>query len=329
MQEAINDVAEFSYDEDLLAGVENPRINEIKRQIQFLQNKISIAPSIKGMIGGGAAAYFLLRPQTFATKMLYLALGGYAGYYFFKDKHLSDEETASIKNNIHQLAIELDSLQRGQEMTGGGLISSDTLLKNDYDVFPFSGKYLELIGEPTLPFSAIIFGLPKSGKSIFSIQFADYLATNFGRVLYIASEEGFSPTLQKKVKDFVKDTRNLDFAPFKSYEEIIANNLSQYRFIFIDSLNFAKITVEQLEQLKSEYPAICFIAILQSTKGGNFRGSQEYAHNCDVIITIENGIATQKGRFQAQSSCYVFDDAEGEVSTPTPAPAEFEYEAAY
>ena len=325
---AINDVAtDYSYSEDL-GQIENPRIKEVQGQLQFLQNKISIAPAIKGMVGGGAAAYFLLKPQDQTTKMLYLALGGALGYYLLRNRHLSDKQIAEIQQQIGHLKRELDSLQRGEEMSGGGLVSSETLLKNEYDVYPFEGKYLELIGEPTTPFAAIVFGLPKSGKSIFSIQFADYLGSNFGRVLYIASEEGFSPTLQKKVKDFVKDTSNLDFAPFKTYGEIIENDLSRYSFVFIDSLNFAKITVKELEQLKADYPTVSFITILQSTKGGNFRGSQEYAHNCDVIITIENGIATQKGRFQAQSSCYVFDDAET-VNEPVAAVGNFEYEAAF
>jgi hypothetical protein len=324
------EIAEYSYSPDFSENIENKRINNLEQQIKFLSNKITIAPAIRGMIGGGAAAYFLLKPKDTATKMMYLGIGGALGYYMLRNKHLPDDQVNAIKLQIQQLSNELNSLQRGQEIAGGGLISSESLLQNDYDVYPFDGKYLELIGEPTTPFACIIFGLPKSGKSIFSIQFADYLGSNFGRVLYIASEEGFSPTLQKKVKDFVKDSSNLDFAPFKTYEEIIANDLSPYSFVFIDSLNFAKITVEQLEMLKTDYPAISFITIMQSTKGGNFRGSQEFAHNCDVIVTIQNGIATQKGRFQAQSSCYVFDEPEEENVAEIPqtnnAPA-YEYEA--
>lgn len=324
------EVADYSYSPDFSDNTETQRINDLHQQIKFLSNKITIAPAIRGLIGGSAAAYFLLKPKDTATKMIYLGLGGALGYYMLRNKHLPDDQVNAIKLQIQQLTDEVNRLERGQAMSGGGLISSDSLLQSDYDVYPFDGKYLELIGEPTTPFACIVFGLPKSGKSIFSIQFADYLGSNFGRVLYIASEEGFSPTLQKKVKDFVKDSSNLDFAPFKTYEEIIANDLSPYSFVFIDSLNFAKISVEQLEMLKTDYPAISFITIMQSTKGGNFRGSQEFAHNCDVIVTIQNGIATQKGRFQAQSSCYVFDEPEEPITIEAPAtnnvPA-YEYQA--
>lgn len=292
------------------SNTEQDRISQIEQRLTVLKNQISIAPAIKGMIGGSVAAYFIAKSNDPTTKMLSMGLGGYLGYMLMKDKHLTSGQVQSIEAEISMLQYELQKLNQSAAINGSDLINSDTLLNNKYDTFNFQGKYCELIGNPTIPFHAIVFGLPKSGKSIFCIQFADYLAMNFGKVLYVAAEEKFSPTLQKKVQDFVNDTSNLDFASFQTYQEIMANDLSLYRFIFIDSLNFAKITVDELESIKEAYPHISLITILQSTKSGNFRGSQEYAHNCDVIITIENGIATQKGRFQAQSSIYVFDEPE-------------------
>ena len=289
---------------------EQAQINELENRILQLNNQITIAPAVKGIIGGSVAAYFLTRSQDQTTKLISLITGGYAGYMLFKNKHLPADKKNEIETQINVLKNQLARLTQSQAINGNSLINSETLLNNEYDVFNFSGKYLELIGEPTKPFHTIVFGLPKSGKSIFCIQFADYLGQNFGRVLYIAAEEKFSPTLQKKVQDFVADSSNLDFASFQTFDEIMENDLSGYRFVFIDSLNFAKITVDELEAIKQAYPNISLITILQSTKNGNFRGSQEYAHNCDVIITIENGIASQKGRFQAASSIMVFDEPE-------------------
>ena len=80
--------------------------------------------------------------------------------------------------------------------------------------------------------------------------------------------------------------------------------------MFIDSLDFAKITVDEMEELKADNPDISFMTIKQVTKDGKFRGSQEYAHNCDIIVEIIDGVAHQKGRYSPASEMSVFDKPE-------------------
>ena len=42
--------------------------------------------------------------------------------------------------------------------------------------------------------------------------------------------------------------------------------------------------------------AYCFV--FQSTKDGNYRGTQEFAHDADVVVKVENMVAvTEKNRF--------------------------------
>ena len=65
-------------------------------------------------------------------------------------------------------------------------MSAEELENMDYDKYVFGNdKYGQFIGNPAVGFHAIVFGLPKGGKSIWSMQFADYLANHFGKVLYI------------------------------------------------------------------------------------------------------------------------------------------------
>jgi predicted ATP-dependent serine protease len=162
----------------------------------------------------------------------------------------------------------------------------------------------------------MVFGLPKAGKSIFSVQFAKYLSENFGRVLYVASEEGFSKTLQKKVQDF-GGNKNLFFANFREFEQIkTALENDVFEFVFIDSVNFIKITPEQVEELKNANPHSSFITIQQATKEGQFRGSQEFAHNCDIIVKIDAGIASQQGRFKEPTEMNVFEGPETSSQEP-------------
>ena len=185
--------------------------------------------------------------------------------------------------------------------------TGDELVKMKFKYLEFEGKFLELIGKPEKIFSAIIWGLPKGGKSNFSIRFADYLEEYFGRVLYIAAEEGESVTLQQKLKDIggskMKILETRDSQEIRKY-------LSErnFDFIFIDSINVANIDSELLELLKNENPTKSFIAITQATKSGNFKGDQSLTHNCDFIIKVVDCVAYHEGRFGPASEVKIFDE---------------------
>lgn len=188
------------------------------------------------------------------------------------------------------------------------VINSSELVKQDIPVYDFIEPYSNFIGQPTQNFSAIIYGLPKSGKSNFSIQFASYLARHYGKVLYVASEEGLqSRTLIDKVKFNLADNREISFSGAREFEKIKEHvKGDNYKFVFIDSLNIPGITPEQLEELKKENSNKAFISILQSTKNGSFKGGQEFAHNADVVISVADGIASQIGRFNGASQMNIF-----------------------
>jgi len=189
-----------------------------------------------------------------------------------------------------------------------GIMNSEQLINYRYKTLPFTGAFYDLIGEPSHNAHIVVYGLPKSGKSIFSTQLSKYLAENFGKVLYVSAEEGFSVTLQKKARDFAEGNPNFDFANFRTFEEIQeAMQNRPYMAVVIDSVNFAKVTAEQVEQLKHEYPNTLFITIHQATKQGQARGSQEYIHNADTIIRVHNGVATSVGRFNEGGTYVVFE----------------------
>jgi hypothetical protein len=186
--------------------------------------------------------------------------------------------------------------------------TGNELIKKQFVSLPFEGKFLELIGKPSKLFSGIIWGLPKGGKSNFALRFADYLQEYFGKVVYVAAEEGESVTLQDKFKEIggsmmtIVETRNRD---------TIRNYLIEkdYDFVFIDSINNAGIDSEFLEILKTENPNKSFISIVQATKGGNFKGDQALTHNCDFIIKIVAGVAYHTGRFGIASEIKIFEEA--------------------
>ena len=187
------------------------------------------------------------------------------------------------------------------------VFTGDELIKKTFNSLEFTGKFLELIGKPSRHFSGMIWGLPKGGKSNFSLRFADYLQEYFGKVGYIAAEEGESVTLQEKFKQIggsaveVLESRNKD-----EIREYLPT--THYDFVFIDSINTAGIDNDFLEVLKEENPKTSFIAIVQATKGGNFKGDQALTHNCDFIIKVVEGVAYHTGRFNVASEIKIFEE---------------------
>lgn len=238
-------------------------------------------------------------------------VGAAVGYAIGAGSEVKVEDKRAIVEEIFTPRPQGGSAFEIMTGTDGGIMSAGQLLRYKYDEVPFTGEWLAFIGRPSVKFHAMIYGRPKQGKSILSVKWAKYLSENFGRVLYVASEEGFSKTLQKKVAEFAMDNQNLDFANFRDFEQIkSAVNAGNYKFVFIDSVNFIKITPEDVEDIKAENPTTAFITIQQATKSGQFRGSQEFAHNCDVVIRVENGIAYQQGRFAEHTEMAIFDGPE-------------------
>lgn len=253
-----------------------------------------------------------------------MVLGGALGYILGSHTHIPPEQKGEIINEILTSQQELRQQQingfEGEE-SDRGIMSSSELVNHTYVKYPFFGKWEQFVGQPSKNFHAMIYGRPKQGKSILAVQLAQYLSENFGRVLYIAAEEGFSVTLQKKVAEFAQNNPNLDFANYRDFKQIKeALHVRKYNFVFIDSVNFIKITPEDIEDLKAQNKNTAFITIQQATKNGNFRGSQEFAHNCDMVIRVEAGMASHQGRFQEPTEMAVFDRPEKNSSENKKAP---------
>lgn len=213
-----------------------------------------------------------------------------------------NEEIVKRKNQIEQIIGVATERQKSKSK----IITGKDLSKMVFDTLSFDGKWLELLGEPSKCFYALIWGDAKAGKSYFSVEFAQYL-TKFGKTLYIAVEEGYGATLQKKVIDMqawdieIKETRN-----FSNIESFILG----YSFVFIDSVTMLNITPDQIEHLRTLYPNTSFVVLLQSVKAGaNFKGDQAWKHNVDFVVEIQKtdeneSAAICSGRFGNNSLKY-------------------------
>jgi predicted ATP-dependent serine protease len=308
MEQQIEDI-DFT-NEDTVTG--NSEINKLTSEIKHLENMLKYPLGFKALIAGSLLGYFATKKLSKNNNLSIAAAlaGGYAAFNFSKGKVMSNEQKHSINELIQERVKRLKTLGVEIKAETTGILGAHEIENMDYDKYIFGDdQYGNFIGDPAVGFHGIVFGLPKGGKSIWSMQFANYLANHFGKVLYIASEEGFKGTISQKIKEWTDNRTDLDFGNFTGYDEI-KDKVSGYDFVFIDSLDFAKITVDEMEDLKSDNPEISFVTIKQVTKDGKFRGSQEYAHNCDIIVEIIDGVAHQKGRYSPASEMSVFDKPE-------------------
>lgn len=185
------------------------------------------------------------------------------------------------------------SLNGSEDEEGALIVSSGELLKMDFQTIGLKGKYLELIGDPSIGFTAMVYGLPKSGKSTMCLDFANHLASNHGKVLYCAVEEGFGYTLKEKIERLGAQHANLYIT------DRVPENLSDYQFVFIDSVSKAGMDVEDIDRLRKLHSETSFVFIYHTTKEGKFKGVNSHAHEVDVIIQVDKGQATSTGRFNA------------------------------
>ncbi len=192
--------------------------------------------------------------------------------------------------------------QEEEPQSGNKLMSSIDFADMKFKRIGLTDKWRELIGDPAPGFTAMVFGLPKMGKSYLCMEMAGYLARNHGKVLYVAREEGLDATLQQKLNDKNVKHPNLFVSDF------LPEDLSGYDFIFLDSVNKLGLSSTDLDVLRKNNPGKSFIFVFQTTKDGNFRGKNEFQHDVDIVIEVgEKGKAIQFGRYNQGGEMDIFD----------------------
>ena len=169
-----------------------------------------------------------------------------------------------------------------------GVISSVDLANAHFDKMGFSGRWLSLVGDPCEDFKMMVYGPAGNGKSTFCLLFAKYLSESLGRrVLYVASEEKFGYTLKEKIQRLNVANDNFFIA------ERIPYDLADYDVVFFDSVNDLGVTPDELGEIAN---GVASVAIFQCTKDGDYRGGSEFKHDSDVVIKVEDMMATIDGK---------------------------------
>jgi predicted ATP-dependent serine protease len=176
------------------------------------------------------------------------------------------------------------------------------LLKSDYPHYKFRGEFYRLFKNPDKAFVAMIYGKPGNGKSTFAIQFADYLAKNFGKVLYASNEE---------FKEYEKASKSLqdnlvlngvDSDDIKWTKDLNGLDLNKYNFVFVDSVQSVGLEIKDFEQIKHNYANTAFILIFQVNKGGVFSGNNGWRHLVDAVLEVNDFTTYNQKRYAGEAN---------------------------
>ncbi|MBK8291041.1 MAG: hypothetical protein IPK96_08870 [Flammeovirgaceae bacterium] len=184
-----------------------------------------------------------------------------------------------------------------------GVLTAEEMANRKLDLLSFFSFWQSLFGNPAKNFTMMFHGEPHNGKTIFLLKLAQYLADNFGDVLYVSSEEFASPTMTKKVNEFLNPLpARLHFA-----ENLQDPNLSNYQFIILDSVNDLGLKINEYKEMRKEHPDTAFIFILQHTKAGDFKGGKDWEHIAEIAGEVHKGVVTvTKNRYAPKSTLDFF-----------------------
>lgn len=186
------------------------------------------------------------------------------------------------------------------------------ILAKQYRSLAFTGIWAEVFGLPSDPFTMLMYGHPKNGKTTFAMFFAKYLS-QFGKVWYNSIEEGDTKTIQDA---FLRaGMHELEEGKFMLgdryfYQDMVEKlqRPNSGRFVFIDSRDFINLTCQQFKKLKSLFPRKSFIIICWKAAGkpaGKFAKDIEFI--VDIVVHVAAYRAFPRSRFGGGREFVIWD----------------------
>lgn len=185
-------------------------------------------------------------------------------------------------------------------------------LQKKFDEFTFDGKWLEAMGKPEKNFKMIIYGKPKNGKTEFCIQFAKYM-TKFGKVLYNSFEQGHSKSLQDAFRrQNMQEVKGKIIVTHKEKYQDMFSRLKRKKspqIIFIDSLQYIKLSGDQWKELIETFPRKVFI-VISHAQGDEPKGEGAITiqYDVDISVLVKGFAAHCQGRFGGGSEIIIWEE---------------------
>ncbi|WP_199118698.1 hypothetical protein [Pedobacter sp. ASV28] len=185
-----------------------------------------------------------------------------------------------------------------------------------FKVWPFSGKWADLLGEPQTSGCWLIWGPSFNGKTSFVFQLCRYLAS-FEKVLYNSLEEGWCKDTQDAVKLAGLDEVGKKFHLLhKEPIEDLVKRLEKHKsanVVVIDSLQYADINLSLYKSLRARFPKKLFIIISHADgKEPEGRVAKKIKYDAAKKIRIEGFRALSQVRGKGMAHYDIWDKGAAE-----------------
>ncbi|MFN7879933.1 MAG: zincin-like metallopeptidase domain-containing protein, partial [Sphingobacteriia bacterium] len=164
-----------------------------------------------------------------------------------------------------------------------GIVDAAHLAGINFSVIDLPEPYRTQLHKLHSDSQVMMWGIPGSGKTVYTLKFGQALAELGLPVLYVANEEYGRSTFSEKIRTFNIGHPNLKFA--KTLDESV---IDQFAVVFLDSINSLGMTLRDWIKFRDRHPGKLFVLIVQSTKDGDFRGGKDWEHEVDIAGEIIN-----------------------------------------
>lgn len=175
------------------------------------------------------------------------------------------------------------------------------LLTMRFPRIPLEGRWRELLGQPELRGSILIWGDSAQGKTSFALQLAKELS-RYEPVLYDSLEEGISESIRTAcLREGMIEAGNrvllLDNEPIPELTERLAKPKSR-NVVVIDSLQYTGMTFEAYKELLERFPKKLFVFISHADgKEPAGRIATQVKFNANIKIRVSGFTAYAISRY--------------------------------
>lgn len=250
--------------------IEIKDVKELKSLLEKEQNGLGFLPLVVSAVAGKIVEKAIektIKPT------------GLAGFKFVENFPFIPKLKQSAINKTSKVKVQKKSTPKNNYLAG--VLSTAQMAGFTYKEIALNPYYAKILGKPATNFDMCIHGEPGSGKTVFLLKLANYLAENFGKVVYVTTEEFGSATLTKKIKDFNINSKNLFFT-----DKLEKINPSDFAFMFVDSVNHSGLKLADYKEMRIKHPNTAVILILQTTKGGTYKGGKDWPHEVEICARL-------------------------------------------
>lgn len=169
-----------------------------------------------------------------------------------------------------------------------------------YNTLNLGEYYTGLFGNPEAKFTAMCYGPSGSGKSVFTLQLANYMAANIGKVLYNSHEERVNQTIQQRIHEYGISSDKLFFGNALSFDKMMDKiRKNHYRVVVIDSVQYMDFTYDQFREMRAAFAKrhLSVIMVSFGNSESNPDRAKDLLHASDIKLFFKSGSVKVVSRY--------------------------------